>query len=272
MNEHRPLHRGVKASLATTVLLYVRIAATYLLYSSKIKSVHIQVQLVEQKRTLVKTRNQFENDVLHHTVGFEVKKRLRLVYFQATLRTALATLKVFDHTTFADYSAHNTRNTLQDLHSCKSIEICIHIVYDTKLHLEAALSCVVNGHITSKHEHIIFAHRKTAYKHYTLQKSWLHLKKLCTFLLKGCKHTERVLRIITYWHIMLTGFSRNTKCQWMSITEQRTRMKAFSNCCGINEVASTQRTHDMCINVANTYLQYLKHRQQCLAKPIHDTH
>ena len=36
-------------------------------------------------------------------------------------------------------------------------------------------------------------------------------------------------------------------------------MKALCDCCSINEVASTQRTHYMCINVSNSYLQYLKH-------------
>ena len=56
----------------------------------------------EYELTLIKTRNQLEDDVLHHAICLEVKQWLRLVNLEATLWTALAALKVFHHTAFAD--------------------------------------------------------------------------------------------------------------------------------------------------------------------------
>lgn len=57
---------------------------------------------INNELTFIKTRNQLEDDILHHAVRLQVKKRLRLVNFQATLRTALAALKIFHNTALAD--------------------------------------------------------------------------------------------------------------------------------------------------------------------------
>ena len=55
--------------------------------------------------TLLKSRHQFVDNVLHHSIKFEVEQGLRLVDFDVAHRTVLAGLQVFHDTTFTDCRA-----------------------------------------------------------------------------------------------------------------------------------------------------------------------